>query len=217
MAPGLRLILTRLAFGPTADRNEWIRTLQQIAEEQKGKAAVRTSMSLATDSATELADKSGFLELRGFKHKLFVVVAGDKVFLYKNAEVGGWGGCGTMGNPDAPSLCTASLSRAAVSQGTQACHHPSHRSSTEATGCCPLSPPSLLALSLGISQEHDTHCSCFQSLWCPRFTPDESWAVKGQSYPSSQALDPIIHSPLIPCPPSPTRTIGWGLASPTLR
>ncbi|XP_053791155.1 arf-GAP with Rho-GAP domain, ANK repeat and PH domain-containing protein 1 isoform X3 [Vidua chalybeata] len=69
-----------------ADRNEWIWTLQQIAEERKSKAAVRTSMSLATDSATELADKSGFLELRGFKHKLFVVVAGDKVFLYKNAE-----------------------------------------------------------------------------------------------------------------------------------
>ncbi|NXF24057.1 ARAP1 protein, partial [Rhodinocichla rosea] len=69
-----------------ADRNDWIRTLQQIAEERKSKAAVRTSMSLATDSATELADKSGFLELRGFKHKLFVVVAGDKVFLYKNAE-----------------------------------------------------------------------------------------------------------------------------------
>ncbi|OWK62710.1 Arf-GAP with Rho-GAP domain, ANK repeat and PH domain-containing protein 1 [Lonchura striata] len=69
-----------------ADRNEWIWTLQQIAEEQKSKAAARTSMSLASDSATELADKSGFLELRGFKHKLFVVVAGDKVFLYKNAE-----------------------------------------------------------------------------------------------------------------------------------
>ncbi|NXF73215.1 ARAP1 protein, partial [Sclerurus mexicanus] len=69
-----------------ADRNEWIRTLQQTAEERKSKALERTSMSLATDSATEPADKSGFLELRGFKHKLFVVVAGDKVFLYKNAE-----------------------------------------------------------------------------------------------------------------------------------
>ncbi|NWU85434.1 ARAP1 protein, partial [Onychorhynchus coronatus] len=69
-----------------ADRNEWIQTLQQIAEERKSKAPERTSMSLATDSATEPADKSGFLELRGFKHKLFVVVAGDKVFLYKNAE-----------------------------------------------------------------------------------------------------------------------------------
>ncbi|NWI57232.1 ARAP1 protein, partial [Calyptomena viridis] len=69
-----------------ADRNEWIRTLQQIDEERKSKAPERTLMSLATDSATEPADKSGFLELRGFKHKLFVVVAGDKVFLYKNAE-----------------------------------------------------------------------------------------------------------------------------------
>ncbi|NWU45473.1 ARAP1 protein, partial [Hylia prasina] len=69
-----------------ADRNEWIWTLQQIAEEQKSKALERILMPLATDSATELADKSGFLELRGFKHKLFVVVAGDKVFLYKNAE-----------------------------------------------------------------------------------------------------------------------------------
>ncbi|NXU11748.1 ARAP1 protein, partial [Pardalotus punctatus] len=68
------------------DRNEWIRTLQQIAEERKSKAPERTLMSSATDSATELADKSGFLELRGFKHKLFVVVAGDKVFLYKNVE-----------------------------------------------------------------------------------------------------------------------------------
>ncbi|NXO31622.1 ARAP1 protein, partial [Cisticola juncidis] len=69
-----------------ADRNEWIWTLQQIAEEQKSKAPERMPMSLATDSAAELVDKSGFLELRGFKHKLFVVVAGDKVFLYKNAE-----------------------------------------------------------------------------------------------------------------------------------
>uniref|UniRef100_A0A8C0VCL3 ArfGAP with RhoGAP domain, ankyrin repeat and PH domain 1 n=1 Tax=Cyanistes caeruleus TaxID=156563 RepID=A0A8C0VCL3_CYACU len=69
-----------------ADRNEWIRTLQEIAEERKGKAPERTLMSLATDSATELANKSGFLELRGFKHKLFVVVSEDKVFLYKNAE-----------------------------------------------------------------------------------------------------------------------------------
>lgn len=56
-------------------------------------------MSFATDSATELVDKSGFLELRGFKHKLFVVVAGDKVFLYKNAEVGCRRGCGHYGRP----------------------------------------------------------------------------------------------------------------------
>ncbi|NXK83335.1 ARAP1 protein, partial [Amazona guildingii] len=65
-----------------ADRNEWIRTLQQVAEERR-----RTLMSPSCSGApTELPDRSGFLELRGFKHKLFVVVAGDKVLLYKNAE-----------------------------------------------------------------------------------------------------------------------------------
>lgn len=60
-----------------------------------------------------------------------------------------------------------------------------------------MSPPSLLALSLGISR-----CSCFQSLWCPRYTQDESWAVKGQSYPSSQALG--SHHP---SPPHPLSTL----------
>ena len=89
------LILTRVPSGPAADRNEWIWTLQQVVEERKGKAPERTSLP----SATAPADKSGFLELRGFKHKLFVAVAGDKVFLYKNAEVGGWGGA--VGDPHA--------------------------------------------------------------------------------------------------------------------
>ncbi|NWI64544.1 ARAP1 protein, partial [Todus mexicanus] len=69
-----------------ADRNEWMRTLQQIVEERKSKAPERTSMSSSANGAADPADKSGFLELRGFKHKLFVAVAGDKVFLYKNAE-----------------------------------------------------------------------------------------------------------------------------------
>ncbi|NXD85338.1 ARAP1 protein, partial [Halcyon senegalensis] len=69
-----------------ADRNEWIRTLQQIVEERKSKAPERTLMSSTTNGAADPADKSGCLELRGFKHKLFVAVAGDKVFLYKNAE-----------------------------------------------------------------------------------------------------------------------------------
>ncbi|KAK2513518.1 Arap1 [Columba guinea] len=54
------------------DRNEWIRTLQQMAEERKSKAPERTPMSPSADGATEPVDKCGFLELRGFKHKLFV-------------------------------------------------------------------------------------------------------------------------------------------------
>ncbi|XP_074996558.1 arf-GAP with Rho-GAP domain, ANK repeat and PH domain-containing protein 1 [Calonectris borealis] len=69
-----------------AERNEWIRTLQLMVEERKSKAPERTLMSPTPNGATDPADKSGFLELRGFKHKLFVAVAGDKVFLYKNAE-----------------------------------------------------------------------------------------------------------------------------------
>ncbi|XP_068540233.1 arf-GAP with Rho-GAP domain, ANK repeat and PH domain-containing protein 1 isoform X1 [Anas acuta] len=69
-----------------ADRNEWMQTLQQVAEERKGKAPERTPVPPNAPDATEPADKSGFLELRGFKHKLFVAVAGDKVFLYKNSE-----------------------------------------------------------------------------------------------------------------------------------
>ncbi|NXT55030.1 ARAP1 protein, partial [Pluvianellus socialis] len=69
-----------------ADRNEWIRTLQQVAEERKGRAAEGTPVSLPAADAADAPDKSGFLELRGFKHKLFVAVAGDRVFLYKNAE-----------------------------------------------------------------------------------------------------------------------------------
>ncbi|XP_067162071.1 arf-GAP with Rho-GAP domain, ANK repeat and PH domain-containing protein 1 isoform X2 [Apteryx mantelli] len=69
-----------------ADRNEWIRTLQQITEEQRSKALERMSVIQTANGTMDLVDKSGFLELRGFKNKLFVAVAGDKVFLYKNSE-----------------------------------------------------------------------------------------------------------------------------------
>ncbi|XP_062442692.1 arf-GAP with Rho-GAP domain, ANK repeat and PH domain-containing protein 1 [Rhea pennata] len=69
-----------------ADRNDWIRSLQHVTEEQKSRALETTSAVPAADGAARSVDKSGFLELRGFKSKLFVAVAGDKVFLYKNAE-----------------------------------------------------------------------------------------------------------------------------------
>lgn len=74
-----------------------MQTLQQAAEERKGRAPERTPVPLPAPDATEPGDKSGFLELRGFKHKLFVAVAGDKVFLYKNSEVGA--GAGDPGAP----------------------------------------------------------------------------------------------------------------------
>ncbi|KAJ6664792.1 hypothetical protein lerEdw1_005764 [Lerista edwardsae] len=67
-----------------ADRNEWIKALQRTVDDRKSRASVFQVPGSSFDSV----DKSGFLELRGFKNKLYVVVAGEKVFLYKNAEVG---------------------------------------------------------------------------------------------------------------------------------
>uniref|UniRef100_A0A8C3SY27 ArfGAP with RhoGAP domain, ankyrin repeat and PH domain 1 n=1 Tax=Chelydra serpentina TaxID=8475 RepID=A0A8C3SY27_CHESE len=69
-----------------ADRNEWMRTLQQMVDERKFKGLNRISLFQPAAGAVDAADKCGLLELRGFKNKLFVVVAGDKVFLFKNAE-----------------------------------------------------------------------------------------------------------------------------------
>lgn len=100
------------------------------------------------------------------------------------------------------SLCIPRLSRAAVSQGTQACHL-SNGDSIEATGCCPLSPASLLALSLGFSQEYHTHCSCFQSLWCLRYSQDESWAGKETKLPQLPGTGSYHPSPQHPLPTVP--------------
>ncbi|XP_067395186.1 arf-GAP with Rho-GAP domain, ANK repeat and PH domain-containing protein 1 isoform X2 [Emydura macquarii macquarii] len=69
-----------------ADRNEWMRTLQQMVDERKAKGSDRMSLFQPANGTLDSADKSGPLELRGFKNKLYVVVAGEKVFLYKNAE-----------------------------------------------------------------------------------------------------------------------------------
>ncbi|NXP82164.1 ARAP1 protein, partial [Ramphastos sulfuratus] len=68
-----------------ADRNDWVRALQQVAEERKGSGQQRAAEG-SGGGARRAVGSSGFLELRGFKHKVLVEVAGDKVFLYKNAE-----------------------------------------------------------------------------------------------------------------------------------
>ncbi|XP_067322524.1 arf-GAP with Rho-GAP domain, ANK repeat and PH domain-containing protein 1 isoform X2 [Anolis sagrei] len=69
-----------------ADRNEWIRALQKTVDERKGRCLDRGSVFHASGGSFEAVDKCGLLELRGYKSKLYVAVAGDKVFLYKNAE-----------------------------------------------------------------------------------------------------------------------------------
>ncbi|XP_077782956.1 arf-GAP with Rho-GAP domain, ANK repeat and PH domain-containing protein 1 isoform X2 [Podarcis muralis] len=69
-----------------ADRNEWIRALQKVVDEKKSRCLDRASVFQVPGGSFDSVDKSGLLELRGFKNKLYVVVAGEKVFLYKNAE-----------------------------------------------------------------------------------------------------------------------------------
>ncbi|XP_060129967.1 arf-GAP with Rho-GAP domain, ANK repeat and PH domain-containing protein 1 isoform X8 [Zootoca vivipara] len=69
-----------------ADRNEWIRALQKIVDEKKSRCLERASVFQVPSGSFDSMDKSGLLELRGFKNRLYVVVAGEKVFLYKNAE-----------------------------------------------------------------------------------------------------------------------------------
>ncbi|XP_051782489.1 arf-GAP with Rho-GAP domain, ANK repeat and PH domain-containing protein 1 isoform X2 [Erpetoichthys calabaricus] len=64
------------------DRNEWVSVLQQTIKDQKS----ASSESIFQSSSTASEEKQGYLELRGLRSKLYVVVSGDKVFLYKNME-----------------------------------------------------------------------------------------------------------------------------------
>ncbi|XP_044143302.1 arf-GAP with Rho-GAP domain, ANK repeat and PH domain-containing protein 1 isoform X1 [Bufo gargarizans] len=63
-----------------SDRNDWIKAIQQVLEERRSRPA---SSSVCNP---ENVDKCGLLEMKGWKPKMFVVVATDKVFLYKNGE-----------------------------------------------------------------------------------------------------------------------------------
>nr|XP_033803816.1 arf-GAP with Rho-GAP domain, ANK repeat and PH domain-containing protein 1 isoform X2 [Geotrypetes seraphini] len=66
-----------------SDRNHWVRALQQVVEEKRCKKFDRLSMG---GHGMDAAEKEGPLELRGYKPKLYVAVAGDKVFLHKSIE-----------------------------------------------------------------------------------------------------------------------------------
>ncbi|XP_041114536.1 arf-GAP with Rho-GAP domain, ANK repeat and PH domain-containing protein 1 isoform X3 [Polyodon spathula] len=65
-----------------SDRNEWVKVLQETVRDQ----SVANRVSMAQQSSTCIEEKQGALELRGLRSKLYVVVSGDKVFLYKNIE-----------------------------------------------------------------------------------------------------------------------------------
>ncbi|KAL7975780.1 hypothetical protein Chor_010732 [Crotalus horridus] len=57
-----------------------------MVDEKKSRCVHRPSRLQPAGSSLDSVDRSGPLELRGFKSKLYVAVAGEKVFLYKNAE-----------------------------------------------------------------------------------------------------------------------------------
>ncbi|KAM4045149.1 LOW QUALITY PROTEIN: arf-GAP with Rho-GAP domain, ANK repeat and PH domain-containing protein 1 [Anomaloglossus baeobatrachus] len=62
-----------------AERNDWIKAIQQVLEDRRSRPS-------STSSLPENVDKCGLLEMKSCKSKLFVVVASDKVYLYKNGE-----------------------------------------------------------------------------------------------------------------------------------
>lgn len=64
-----------------------MQALQQAVVEHRAHVRL-SSASVLGVRGTEQPDHAGSLELRGFKNKLYVAVAGDKVQLYKNLEVG---------------------------------------------------------------------------------------------------------------------------------
>uniref|UniRef100_A0A8C7EW16 ArfGAP with RhoGAP domain, ankyrin repeat and PH domain 1 n=1 Tax=Neovison vison TaxID=452646 RepID=A0A8C7EW16_NEOVI len=68
-----------------AERKEWMQALQQAVAEQGARARLSSTYPLGV-RGSELPDRAGSLELRGFKNKLYVAVVGDKVQLYKNLE-----------------------------------------------------------------------------------------------------------------------------------
>lgn len=69
------------------ERNEWMQALQQAVVEHRAHIRLSSASVLGVRGGTEQPDHAGSLELRGFKNKLYVAVAGDKVQLYKNLEV----------------------------------------------------------------------------------------------------------------------------------
>ncbi|XP_078514732.1 arf-GAP with Rho-GAP domain, ANK repeat and PH domain-containing protein 1 isoform X4 [Lissotriton helveticus] len=62
-----------------AERSEWVRVFEQIIKDKR-------SSYIHSGLPVDTPDKLGLLDLKGYKFKPYVVVSGDKVFLYKNAE-----------------------------------------------------------------------------------------------------------------------------------
>ncbi|XP_060744888.1 arf-GAP with Rho-GAP domain, ANK repeat and PH domain-containing protein 1-like isoform X2 [Tachysurus vachellii] len=64
-----------------SERNEWLSVLQEIINSSRLKSSSELTLNPCVTS-----EMKGYLELRGLRSKLYTIVCGDKVFLYKNAE-----------------------------------------------------------------------------------------------------------------------------------
>ncbi|XP_038673920.1 arf-GAP with Rho-GAP domain, ANK repeat and PH domain-containing protein 1 isoform X3 [Scyliorhinus canicula] len=71
------------------ERNSWVRVIEQALEEKKEKRDLPTahlSDYFLRDSVLDTGQKFGYLEIRTSRHKIYVSIRGDKVWLYKNEE-----------------------------------------------------------------------------------------------------------------------------------
>ncbi|XP_053535167.1 arf-GAP with Rho-GAP domain, ANK repeat and PH domain-containing protein 1 isoform X2 [Ictalurus punctatus] len=64
-----------------SERNDWVTVLQDIISSSRLKPNSELTLNPCVTS-----EMKGYLELRGLRSKLYTIVCGDKVFLYKNAE-----------------------------------------------------------------------------------------------------------------------------------
>ncbi|XP_060682327.1 arf-GAP with Rho-GAP domain, ANK repeat and PH domain-containing protein 1 isoform X1 [Hemiscyllium ocellatum] len=72
------------------ERNEWVRLIQQTVEEKRQHREhmqdARMSDCFFRDSVSDVGEKSGYLEIRTCRNKVYVSIHGNKVWLYKNEE-----------------------------------------------------------------------------------------------------------------------------------
>ncbi|XP_059502842.1 arf-GAP with Rho-GAP domain, ANK repeat and PH domain-containing protein 1 isoform X2 [Stegostoma tigrinum] len=72
------------------ERNDWVRVIQQTVEEKKEQRELQdspvSSDCFLRDSVFDVVEKSGYLETRACRNKVYVAVRGNRVWLYKNEE-----------------------------------------------------------------------------------------------------------------------------------
>lgn len=76
---GCNVVVTMCLHVPPVERSEWVVALEDC---------IRQKQQLIAISSSLIPHFEGFLEHRGLRSKIYTVVLSDKVFLFKNMEVG---------------------------------------------------------------------------------------------------------------------------------